>query len=294
MGAAGLPLEDIVYLWRFESLEAWWAARISEETDARLPAFWKRAEALLISRTRRLGRTPSLMTGVEADQTCIKALVSPLPGARRIAVVKPSVELSLDDQQRWVAAAEAIVGLDGVKLSRAGFHVEFSFLPGQMTWDIVATPETAITPERLLAALPGEATVSEFVTLDAAFDLGMRDPVGPLAEKRTIFFRAGDLPEAELTLLEETLSEWTRQLDGLRTWSLARVLSATGEVAWTHCWEQEFDDHRVVTTDYLQHPYHWTIADRLFGPEGPEKSVHEFVHTMRACDRSMLTQMSPT
>ena len=70
------------------------------------------------------------------------------------------------------------------------------------------------------------------------------------------------------------------------------MLHVTGSVAWTHCYEQEFNDHHVVTHDYLEHPFHWAVADRFFGPEGPEKTVYEFVHTIRACDRSLLMDMS--
>jgi hypothetical protein len=282
---------DIVYLWRFDSLAAWWAARFTEETDVRLPVFWKQADELLVGRSRRIGRTPALMTGTEADQSTIQALVPPPPGARHIAVVQPLLELSASDQERWVAAAEAMSGV-GIKLSKAGFHVEFSFLPGQMTWDILTGPGTPITAERLLAALPGKAVMTEFVTLGVTVDMAMRQPVGPLEEKRTILFRIGDVTETQRALLETTLMEFARQLEGLRTWSLSRLARVQGSVPWTHCWEQEFAEHRVVSDDYLHHPYHWTIADRFFGPEGTEKTVHEFVHTMRACTSSFLTIIS--
>jgi hypothetical protein len=280
---------DIVYLWRFDTLRAWWAARFIEETDVRLPKFWKEAERYLISRSRRVGRTPALMTGTGTDQSTIRNIVPPAPGTRHIAVVQPLSPLSPSEQVLWVTAANSLHGFDGVTMSEAGFHVEFSYFPGQMTWDIVANE--SITEQRMLARLPGPSVMNQLVTIGETIDMAARHPVGRLEEKRTILFRIGDVSEAQRDLLESTLMDFARHLEGLRTWSLSRLSAVKGDVRWTHCWEQEFAEHRVVSDDYLYHPFHWTIADRFFGPEGPEKTVYEFVHTMRACENSMLTQL---
>jgi hypothetical protein len=283
---------DIVYLWRFDTLRAWWASRFTEETDARLPEFWKNAEQYLVSRSRRVGRTPALMPDAGPRQATIRDIVPPAPGIRHIAIVEPLLALSPAEQTLWVTAAKSLHGFDGVTMSEAGFHVEFSYFPGQMTWDVMAGPGEPITEQRLLARLPGPAVMTQLVTIGETVDMASRYPIGPLEEKRTILFRIGDVSEAQRDLLESTLMEFARHLQGLRTWSLSRLSAVKGNVRWTHCWEQEFTEHRVVTDDYLYHPYHWTIADRFFGPEATEKTVYEFVHTMRACDSSLLSQLS--
>lgn len=278
---------DIVYLWRYATLKDWWDARISEENDARLPAFWARAADLVQTRTRRLGRAPALMLGTEPDRASLRLLPA-LDGTRRIAFVRPRDPLTPADEAAWVAAAGALAGEHGVRVSRAGFHVEFSFLPGHMTWDLVSEPGQPIPRETLLSALPGPAEIVEWVELEAPIDFGKREPIGPVRQKRTILLRIGDaVSEAHREELEDVLRGWVRQLEGLRAWSLSRIAGSEGSLAWTHCFEQEFVDLSVITKDYLEHPYHWAIADRYFGPEGQEKAVYEFVHTIRATDASM-------
>lgn len=284
---------NLVYLWRFSSLQRWWQIRAIEENDARLPAFWRDAAPLIIERSRKLGRPPQLMTGLTPDRARIKPFGLPPSGSRHIAFVKPAAPVAKEAEQSWCNAAAALAREPGIHYSRAGFHIDFSFHPGHMTWDIVTDAGLPLTPERLRAALPGAADIIEFATLGTPVFAHLRAPVGPLSEKRTIFFRAdAGLSAAALSNLESTLDELGRQVEGVHTWCLTPLLHLEGSVQWTHCFEQEFTSHEVVTTDYLFHPHHWTIADRLFGPEGPEKAVHEFVHTIRELDGSMFAEIA--
>lgn len=67
---------------------------------------------------------------------------------------------------------------------------------------------------------------------------------------------------------------------GMRAWQLSRVEAVEGPCAWTHVWEQEFDDLEALTGPYMNHPVHWAVVDRWFDPECPNAIVRDRVcHT---------------
>ncbi len=57
------------------------------------------------------------------------------------------------------------------------------------------------------------------------------------------------------------------------SWSLGRTLMPTGRRAWTHVWEQEFDDVAGLEGEYMTHPVHWGLVDGWFDPECPQRIV---------------------
>src|SRR3546814_17271185 len=75
----------------------------------------------------------------------------------------------------WIAAIEGLARADARILhSRAGFHQEYSFMPGHFTWDMVAIEP--MDEAALLAALPGAAEIVEAVALGEPLDAGLRNP----------------------------------------------------------------------------------------------------------------------
>src|SRR3546814_12207553 len=90
----------------------------------------------------------------------------------------------------WIEAVEGLARADaGILHSRAGFHQEYSFMPGHFTWDIVAT--APVDEAALLAALPGVADIVEAITLGEPLDAGLRHP-GTGRTKRTILVSTED------------------------------------------------------------------------------------------------------
>ena len=282
----------ILFIWRYVSLDDLWEARYGEENDDRLTALWGRLDTLIVSRTRDLGRKV-LMQGV-AMPTGQGISVPELHERRRqILFVKPGTTLDDEAQARWVAAAQGMTGKVGITQSIAGFHSDFSYWPDSFTWDIASEGETAPTEAELLAALPGPATASEFVVLGERLDAGVRDAIMPSGLKRTTFFRASDdLSDEELEYLHKTIGDWSRHLPEIRNWTVSRVAQCTGDVRWTHCYEQEFDDLDAIMGPYLNHPFHWAVIDRLFHRESERQMVYEYNHTIRPVSGSVLANIS--
>ncbi len=281
----------LLVIWRYPTLDDLWQARYGEENDDWLKAFWVKIDALVLSRTRDLGRK-SIMAGISLPDG--KGIASPPPQSRRrqILFVKPGVELDDAGQGQWVEAAGSVVGSYGIVQSRAGFHSEFSYLPGQLTWDIESKGDVAPSVDALLAALPGPATASESAELGERLDAGFRETDMRSGLKRTIFFRAGDdLTEAQHGELVKALGDWSRHLPEIRNWTVSRIASCTGPIRWTYCSEQEFHDLDAIMGPYLNHPYHWAVIDRLFHRESPTQMAYEYTHTIRPISTSVLANI---
>jgi hypothetical protein len=48
----------------------------------------------------------------------------------------------------------------------------------------------------------------------------------------------------------------------------------------------------VFVGDYLNHPYHWAVVERLFHPDAPERSADGFCHTLYPMTRSVLAEVA--
>lgn len=288
----GQSTTELLVHWRYPSLQGLWQARGTEETDQRLPAFWSRIEALVESRTRKLGRPGGLMTGFRTEAEAVASGRPLAEGVQRyLAFVRPGASLSADEESDWVAAAGEI---DGVLTSYSGFNEGgWTFKPGEMTWDIsVSGAATAPSAEKLLGVLPGNAEIDEIVTLSECLDSGFRNPDLGEAVKRTIFLRTREdaSPDA-VRLMEEGLMEYARLLPEMVNWVLSRVDAATGPVSWSHCFEQEFASADHILGAYQNHPYHWAVVDRYFHPESHERAADAFSHTVRPIRRSVLAEL---
>jgi hypothetical protein len=89
--------------------------------------------------------------------------------------------------------------------------------------------------------------------------------------------------EAELLLMP-------KYIPAIRNWRLSRVIEATGELPWTHVWEQEFDALDGLMGPYMMHPYHWASVDRWFDPECPDWLVNPHLcHSLAAFGRPLLS-----
>jgi hypothetical protein len=76
-------------------------------------------------------------------------------------------------------------------------------------------------------------------------------------------------PERLARFASETAA-MPRHVHSIRRWHLATPKHATGTRAWTHVWEQEYDDLAGLHGPYMMHPCHWGYVDRWFDPEDPD------------------------
>ena len=122
--------------------------------------------------------------------------------------------------------------------------------------------------------------------LVAAEDTAVYEPLcgggaGPrVGVFRTALFHAFRQPTtARLSAFEAELSAMPRRVGSIRAWALGRVTASRGRFAWTHVWEQTYDDLHGLLGPYMQHPCHWGQVDRWFDPEHPDWLIEpEVVH----------------
>ncbi|HUJ66973.1 MAG TPA: hypothetical protein VLX59_15625 [Acidimicrobiales bacterium] len=69
--------------------------------------------------------------------------------------------------------------------------------------------------------------------------------------------------------LESELLLFPKYVGSIRSWALSTVSFVEGPKAFTHVWEQEYDDLDGLTGAYMMHPVHWGLADRFFDAESP-------------------------
>jgi hypothetical protein len=81
-----------------------------------------------------------------------------------------------------------------------------------------------------------------------------------------------------------------RHVRSIRRWQLSTPLEATGSRAWTHVWEQEYDDLAGLHGPYMLHPCHWGEVDRWFDPEDPEWLIDPLLcHSFCETDAAVIT-----
>lgn len=88
---------------------------------------------------------------------------------------------------------------------------------------------------------------------------------------------------------ERALLRMPRHVPQIRAWRLSRVAEAAGPTAWTHVWEQEYDELDGLLGAYMNHPIHWAHVDQWFDPESPLQIVRDrVVHTFCEIDAPVL------
>lgn len=140
---------------------------------------------------------------------------------------------------------------------------------GDYTWDAGAemarTAAATHAAAAQLAAHPAVARIDRVRYQPLA--RGARAPQLSGGIKRTLLLRVQPhASTADIAALEQDLLRMPRYLDGIRAWSLGRVVP---QGRWTHVWQQEFARVEDLLGDYMLHPCHWGWVDRWFDPESP-------------------------
>jgi len=279
---------ELTVIWEYASLAGLWGARMAEEDDPVARRIWSDIAAVTESRTRHLARSTPMPLPPPDERGRLPVPADGL--SRTILFVHPRDPVPASQQADWIAAAVSVPSArPDIVASRAGFHGEYSFLPGDLTWDIAS--RTPIEAAGLLALLPGAAELVDVVEVGLVLAAGLRDP-RERGTKRTVLVRAradADAPAREA--FERALADTPLYITAIDNWRLSRVTTSTGAVGWTHCFEQEVADSGVFVGDYLNHPYHWAVVERLFHPDAPERIGDAFLHTLYPIDRSVLSEI---
>ena len=76
---------------------------------------------------------------------------------------------------------------------------------------------------------------------------------------------------------ERDLLEMPAHVPAIVNWRLSRAIpldwSKSAVPAWTHVWEQEYEQLEGLTVDYMVHPHHWAHVDRWFDPESGSQII---------------------
>jgi hypothetical protein len=93
------------------------------------------------------------------------------------------------------------------------------------------------------------------------------------AVKRVLVVRVLDgTPASAVERFEHELARMPEYIPAIRNWALSRVEVVTGDMVWTHAWEQEYRD-RASFQEYMDSPYHWGVIEKWFDPTFPERIV---------------------
>jgi hypothetical protein len=104
---------------------------------------------------------------------------------------------------------------------------------------------------------------------------GITEPGLASGVHRTLFLCADHaVTEARLAQFEAEMVQMARYIPAIRNWRFSRVAEASGELPWTHVWEQEYEDIGGLMGPYMLHPYHWALIDRWFDHECPDWLVN--------------------
>lgn len=119
---------------------------------------------------------------------------------------------------------------------------------------------------------------------------GRRDGAGAPGVYRILLAKVTDGAQAEeVARFERALLQMPEHIPQIRAWRLTRAEESVGPTAWTHAWEQEYDDVDGLLGPYMNHPIHWAHVDRWFDPESPLQLVRERVcHTFCEIDGPVL------
>ena len=207
--------------------------------------------------------------------------------------MRPQVSVAAEERERWLDALRELQGQQGIHRCQAGFNAGgYTGREGEITCDLLLAEGAPLPISLIESSLPGPASVDEVISPGVPLAWGQAPRSLAKGVKRTILLKTREdaSPDA-VALMEQVLIEWARQLPEMASWSLSRVAAATGQVAWTHCYEQEFTEAAAVLGSYLNHPFHWAVVDRYFHPEGHEQTADAFFHSIYPVSASVLVPM---
>jgi len=130
-----------------------------------------------------------------------------------------------------------------------------------------------------------------------AFDGGVRGgaSVRRGAYRVALFCANRNPTDARLACFRDETLAMPRHVRSIRRWQLSQPRTASGSRAWTHVWEQEYDELAGLAGTYMLHPYHWAHVDRWFDPEDPDWLIDPVLcHAFCAIDAPAIVEGEAT
>lgn len=125
------------------------------------------------------------------------------------------------------------------------------------------------------AALAGPGITRVDSCVFATEKTGIAEPGLATGVHRTLFLCADHNATPErLAQFEAEMVQMAHYIPAIRNWRFSRVDEASGDLPWTHVWEQEYADIGGLMGPYMLHPYHWALIDRWFDHECPDWLVN--------------------
>ncbi len=277
--------------WQIADIGAWWAMRAASN-DPAVPAFWASVAPLIRARERRYWVAEPLSGGPRAAEASWPepTPTAPFEVATRGWRETVQVHLAPGTPAPAVASlasklAEASHALPGIVAAWIAPNHVADYGAGHLTWDLLFPDRAAATAarqspawrDRIVPALDHDGQRWTALGLET-IGAGLRRPDLKEGIKRTALFR--QLPNAsrdDLERFEQDLLEMPAHVPAILNWRLARAVplewSSAASPAWTHVWEQEYDQLEGLTVDYMVHPHHWAHVDRWFDPESGRQII---------------------
>lgn len=99
---------------------------------------------------------------------------------------------------------------------------------------------------------------------------------------------------ARAAALEAGLLMLPKYVSTIRSWALSPVATVEGPKAYTHVWEQEFDDLSGLTGEYMTHPIHWGVVDSWFDADCPNYVVDpHLIQVIGQFDKTIMSAARP-
>ncbi|MFO0688109.1 MAG: Dabb family protein [Myxococcota bacterium] len=282
--------------WRVADVPAWWAMR-SAAGDPAVTAFWASIEPIVVSRERRYLVEEALGAGApggpaRAPEASWPAPIATAPYEVRMHGWRETVQVHLpktasaaEVKAVETCLAEAGPALPGIEGAWVAANLVADYGAGHLTWDLrfpdrtTATAARASTTWRERIAPMLERSCASWTALGLeTVGAGLARPGLKEGIKRTALFRAlPGIEPARLDRWERDLLEMPAHVPAIVNWRLSRAIpldwSKSAVPAWTHVWEQEYEQLEGLTVDYMVHPHHWAHVDRWFDPESGSQII---------------------
>lgn len=167
--------------------------------------------------------------------------------------------------------------LPGVGDSWVGAPAAGSINGDDLLWRVEFASETAYREWRRAGFWSGTAghdLAARAVVRESVFyrsGVGRSRMAGRAGTWRSLVFAmTKDSAPGAVADLRAALLRMPDHIADIRAWRLSQVVESTGTRAWSHVWEQEFDDAGPLRGAYLTDPIHWGHVDAWFDVECPE------------------------
>ena len=199
------------------------------------------------------------------------------------------------------ALATAAETHEGILHSQAGRHLPGS-LCADYTWDVALDGQTTPGIEVLQSSPslrphfhptedgePALVAHVDTVRFEHQHGANPEPAIGPCIKRTLLLSVQPGTPADQQEQFERDMMRMPEYIPEIRNWALSRTDTALQPTAWTHVWEQEYEDLAGLQGGYMTSPFHWGLIDGWFDPECPKRIVeNRFAHVYCEAPASVL------